>query len=489
MENNLMEKIVALAKRRGFIYPGSEIYGGLANTYDYGPMGVELMRNIKNTWWNHFVTQRDDMYGLESSILMSPKVWEASGHTASFTDVLIDCKNCKTRMRADHLIEDFLAENFKNPEIYKNPITFREDLGFKKTKELQQQKVEGLNTNQMDEIIQSLKIPCPKCKKFDWTKTRRFNLLFETKIGIVEDSQSLVYLRGEIAQGMFVNFKNVLDTQSPKLPFGLAQSGAAFRNEITLGKLIYRMLQFNLAEFEYFFDPETQDWNELFDYWKKEMWNWSTNILGIKEEDLRWRPHTDEERSHYSTRTEDIEYKFPWGFKELYGLAYRTDFDLKNHTEKSGVDLSYRDPYSNKKFIPHVIEPTFGMDRSLLVILMNAYTEEEKEGKTRTFLKINPRIAPYRAAVFPLLHNKPELIDKAKEVHKMLKSEMSTAWDDRGNIGKRYASQDEIGTPFCITVDFDTLTDGAVTVRDRDSARQERVKIEDLKRYLANKID
>lgn len=462
---NLMEKIVALSKRRGFVYPGSEIYGGLANTYDYGPMGVELLRNIKNAWWEHFVHARDDIFGLESSILMSPKVWEASGHTASFTDVLIDCKNCQTRMRADHLIEENASES--GEEV----------------------KVEGLSTEELDKIIQEKKIPCPKCKKFDWTKTRKFNLLFETKIGIVEDTQSLVYLRGEIAQGMFVNFKNVLDTQSPKLPFGLAQSGAAFRNEITLGKLIYRMLQFNLAEFEYFFDPETQDWNELFEYWKKEMWNWSTNILGIKEENLRWREHTEDERSHYSKRTEDIEYKFPWGFKELYGLAYRTDFDLKSHTEKSGVDLSYRDPATNKKFMPHVVEPTFGMDRSLLVVLMNAYTEEEKEGKVRTFLKINPRIAPFKAAVFPLLHNKPELIDKAQEIYKTLKKEMPVAWDSRGNIGKRYASQDEIGTPYCITVDFDTLNDGAVTVRDRDTAQQERVKIQDLKQYLINKID
>ena len=463
-KNDLMEKIVALSKRRGFIYPGSDIYGGLANTYDYGPMGVELMRNIKNAWWEHFVHERDDILGLESSIFMSPKVWEASGHTASFTDVLIDCKNCQTRTRADHLIEDFASTN--GEEI----------------------KVEGLSPEEMDRIIADRKIPCPKCKEFNWTKTRKFNLLFETKIGIVEDTQSLVYLRGEIAQGMFVNFKNVLDTQSPKLPFGLAQSGAAFRNEITLGKSIFRMLQFNLSEFEYFFDPETQDWNELFEYWKKEMWNWTTNVLGVKEGDLRWRSHTDEERSHYSTRTEDIEYKFPWGFKEMYGLAYRTDFDLKNHTEKSGVELSYRDPYTNKKFIPHVIEPTFGMDRSLMVVLMNGYTEEEKEGKVRTFLKINPRIAPYKAAIFPLLHNKPELVDKAQEVYKMLKKQMPVAWDSRGNIGKRYASQDEIGTPFCITVDFDTLTDRAVTVRDRDTATQERVKIDDLLSFIKEKV-
>lgn len=484
-KTNLMEKIVALSKRRGFIYPGSEIYGGLANTYDYGPMGVELMRNIKNAWWEHFVHARDDMMGLESSILMSPKVWEASGHTASFTDVLIDCKNCQARTRADHLVEDFIASN----KEARSSVVISDKISTKELDEaFESGKVEGWTPEKFDEFITLFKIKCPNCKEYDWTKTRKFNLLFETKIGIVEDTQSLVYLRGEIAQGMFVNFKNVLDTQSPKLPFGLAQSGAAFRNEITLGKSIFRMLQFNLSEFEYFFDPENQNWNELFEYWKKEMWNWTVNILGINESDLRWRAHTDEERSHYSTRTEDIEYKFPWGFKEMYGLAYRTDFDLKNHTEKSGVDLSYRDPFTNKKFIPHVIEPTFGMDRSLMVILMNAYTEEEKEGKVRTFLKINPRIAPFKAAVFPLLHNKPELMDKAQVVYKMIKKEMPAAWDARGNIGKRYASQDEIGTPFCITVDFDTLTDGAVTVRNRDTATQERIQIDNLLSFLKEKV-
>lgn len=467
MDNqNIMDKIVALSKRRGFIYPGSEIYGGLANTYDYGPMGVELMRNIKNAWWEHFVHQRDDIYGLDSSILMSPKVWEASGHTASFTDVLIDCKKCRSRTRADHLIEDHF--NKKGEEI----------------------KVEGKTVEELDSIIQEEKIKCPKCGNFDWTKARKFNLLFETKIGIVEDSQSLVYLRGEIAQGMFVNFKNVLDTQSPKLPFGLAQSGAAFRNEITLGKLIYRMLQFNLAEFEYFFDPESQDWNTLFEDFKKEMWNWSINILGIKEENLKWREHTPEERSHYSKRTEDIEYNFPWGFKELYGLAYRTDFDLKNHAEKSGANLNYRDSESGREFIPHVIEPTFGMDRSLLTVLIDSYREvEEGEGKTRIYLSLKPALAPYKAAVFPLLRNKPELISKAQEVYKALKKKMNIAWDDRGNIGKRYAAQDEIGTPFCITVDFDTLNDETVTVRDRDSATQERVKITELEDFLSKKIE
>jgi glycyl-tRNA synthetase len=464
MSNNLMEKIVSLAKRRGFIYPGSEIYGGLANTYDYGPMGVELMRNIKNAWWENFVHERDDIYGLDSSILMSPKVWEASGHTASFADVLIDCKNCKNRTRADHLIEDFFAE--KNEEI----------------------KVDGKTPKELDQIIKEKQIKCPKCKKYDWTTTRHFNQLFETKIGIVEDSKALVYLRGEIAQGMFVNFKNVLDSQSPKLPFGLAQSGVAFRNEITLGKSIYRMLQFNLSEFEYFFDPEKEDWEEMFEYWRREMWKWSTQVLGLREDNLRWREHTNDERSHYSKRTEDIEYQFPWGFKELYGLAYRTDFDLRNHTEKSGTDLSYRDPETNRKFIPHVVEPTFGMDRSLLAILIDGYREEVKDGKARVYLAIKPRIAPYKACISPLLGNKPELVDKAKGVYKDLKKNLNVAWDDRGNIGKRYASQDEIGTPWCVTVDFQTLEDDTITVRDRDTAKQERISVKELENYFSKNL-
>jgi glycyl-tRNA synthetase len=465
MSEKLMEKVVSLAKRRGFIYPGSEIYGGLANTYDYGPMGVELLRNIKNAWWEHFVHTRDDMLGLDSSILMSPKVWEASGHTASFADVLIDCKNCKNRMRADHLIEEYF-EN-KGEEI----------------------KVDGKSPRELDQIIKENKISCPKCKKFDWTPTRHFNQLFETKIGIVEDSKSLVYLRGEIAQGMFVNFKNVLDSQSPKLPFGLAQSGAAFRNEITMGKLIYRMLQFNLSEFEYFFDPEKENWEKMFEYWRSEMWKWSTEILGLREENLRWREHTDDERSHYSKRTEDVEYKFPWGFKELYGLAYRTDFDLRNHTEKSGADLSYRDPETNRKFIPHVIEPTFGMDRTLLCVLMDGYRSEEKDGKARVYLAIKPKIAPYKVCISPLLGNKSELAEKARDVYEDLKKEFNIAWDDRGNIGKRYAAQDEIGTPWCVTVDFQTLEDGTVTVRDRDTAGQERVTVTDLNTYFSKKLE
>lgn len=463
-----MQKIVSLCKRRGFVYPGSEIYGGLANTYDYGPLGAELLRNIKNTWWKRFVSEREDIYGLHSGIIMSPKVWEASGHTSSFTDVLVDCKKCQNRTRADHLIEHHF--NKKGKEI----------------------KVEGFKTEKLDELIEKEKIPCPQCSAFDWTPVRRFNLLFETRLGIVPENQSLAYLRGEIAQGMFTNFKQVLDSLSVKLPFGLAQSGAAFRNEITLGNFIFRTLQFNLAEFEYFFDPQKQKWEDLFEYWRGEMWNWSTKILGLKEKNLRWRAHTDEERSHYSKKTEDIEYNFPFGFKELYGLAYRTDFDLKNHMEKSGVDLRYSDPETGNKFIPRVIEPTFGMDRSFLTLLLDSYTEEEVKGEKRVVLKLPPALSPYQVAVFPLLANKPEMVKKAREVYDMLRPEFPTTWDERGNIGKRYYAQDEIGTPFCLTIDFESLEKDDLTIRHRDTMQQIRVKILDLedtiKKLLNDKI-
>jgi len=461
---DLMDKVIALSKRRGFVFQGSEIYGGLANTYDYGPLGVELLRNIKDLWWKTFVHSKENIYGLDSNILMNPKVWESSGHTASFNDVTLDCKNCNLRTRADHLIEDYFAD--KGEET----------------------KVEGLSSEEIEKIINKEKIKCPSCKKFEWSKPRKFNLLFETHVGIVSGEKSLAYLRGEIAQGMFVNFKNVLDSISPKLPFGLAQSGAAFRNEITLGKFIFRTLQFNLSEFEYFFDPEKEDWEKIFENWRKEMWIWATKILGLNEDNLRWRKHTDEERSHYSLKTEDVEYKFPFGFKELYGLAYRTDFDLKNHMEKSGVDLRYTDPENGNKFIPHVIEPTFGMDRSFMAVLVDAYFEDKKNGKERIVLRLKPELAPFKVAIFPLLANKKELVKKAREIYKNLSYKFNCAWDDRGNIGKRYFSQDEIGTPWCVTVDFDSLKDDSVTVRDRDTTKQERVSVDKLTDYFQNKL-
>lgn len=452
----LQQKIVSLCKRRGFVFPGSEIYGGLSNTYDFGPLGVLLLRNIRNSWWDFFVTRRANIFGLDTSILMNPKVWEASGHTANFTDVLIDCKNCKIRTRADHLVEDYFSSK-GDPRS-----------------------VEGLSPEELSKIIEDEKIPCPGCGEFSWTKTRRFNLLFETSVGIVDESQSTVYLRGEIAQGMFVNFKNVLDTMRPRLPFGIAQSGKAFRNEITLGNFIFRTLEFNLAEFEYFFNPTKDNWEALFDYWKEEMREWAMKI-GLEESTLSWRVHTDAERAHYSTRTEDLDFEFPFGVKELFGLAYRTDYDLKNHMERSGEDLRYTDPDTNEKITPHVIEPTFGLNRAFLAVLSAAFKEEEN----RTVLKLPNFLAPYRVAVFPLVRNKEDIVGKAREVFDMLVSEgLSVAYDDRGNIGKRYFAQDEIGTPYCVTVDYQTLEDDTVTVRDRDNMEQVRIDLSDLSFYF-----
>src|SRR3990170_4935991 len=450
---DLMEKITSLCKRRGFIFPGSEIYGGLANTYDYGPLGVELLRNIKNLWWNYFITTRGDIYGLDTNILMSPKVWEASGHVAHFAEVMIDCKDCQFRARGDYLVEEFYAGKDEK------------------------RSVEGYSAEEIEKIVNKERIPCPVCKKFNWTKPRMFNNLFETHIGIIPGEKSLAYLRGEIAQGMFVNFKNVLDSMSPRLPFGLAQSGAAFRNEITKGKLTFRTLQFNLSEFEYFFDPEKKNWEDEYNFWKGEIWSFATKIIGLNENKLRWREHTDKERAHYSKKTEDLDFEYPWGFKEMFAIAYRTDFDLKNHMEKSGVDLRYTDPQNpSRKFIPHVVEPTFGLNRIFLALLSESYVQD----KDRTYLNLPAKLAPFKVAVFPLLKNKPELVGKAKAVHEMLRKYWATDWDDRGNIGKRYLSQDEIGTPYCITIDYQTLEDGTVTLRDRNTTEQQRLSIEQL---------
>lgn len=440
-ENNLMEKIVALCKRRGFIYPGSDIYGGLANSWDYGPVGAELKNNIKQLWWKRFVQDKDNIVGIDASLIMNPKVWEASGHIQNFSDPLIECKKCHIRIREDHL------ENAEK---------------------------------------------CPESKngEHEWTSPKMFNLMFKTFIGPAEESANVAYFRPETAQAMFVNFKNVLDSNRVKLPFGIAQIGKAFRNEITPGNFIFRMREFEQMEIEYFIRPpkEDKDWQEVFENWHQEMRSWMEDDLGLDLNKVHELEVPDGERAHYSKRTIDFEYEFPFGVKELYGLAYRTDFDLKNHQQASGKDLSFRDAETNESFIPHVIEPTWGVDRSFLAVLVNSYVEEEKEGKVRIFLKLPKKLAPYKAAVFPLLHNKPELIDKAQEVYKMLKKEMTVAWDDRGNIGKRYASQDEIGTPYCITVDFDTLNDKAVTVRDRDTAKQERVQISELLSYIRDKV-
>jgi len=460
-----MDKIIALSKRRGFIYPGSEIYGGLANTYDYGPAGAELLRNIRNLWWDNFVHKREDVVGIDASIISHQEIWKASGHTAGFADALVDCKNCKLRMRADHLIEN-------NPS-------------FAKATEGKEEKVEGKSLEELEKIIKNNKdIVCPNCGKHDWSSVRKFNLLFPVNLGIVEGDQSLAYLRGETAQGMFVNFKNVVDSTRVKLPFGIAQLGKSFRNEITPGNSVFRTLEFEQGEIEYFFDPEESNWEKLFENWKNSMWDFVTKTLGVNKNNLRWREHGNEEKSFYSKKTEDLEYKFPFGFKELWGIAYRTDYDLKQHMKFSNKDLSIVDPQTGKKIMPHVIEPAVGINRMLLMVLSDSYVEE----KERIVLKLNPKLAPYKIAIFPLLANKPELVEKAKKIFKDLSSNFVTVYDGRGNIGKRYFAQDEIGTPFCITVDFDSLKDNTVTVRDRDTMKQERIKISELFTCLTNKL-
>ena len=455
-----LDQVVSLCKRRGFIFPGSEIYGGLANSWDYGHLGTELKNSIRDWWWDRFVTKRQDMVGLDAAIVMNPKVWEASGHVANFNDAMIDCKEFKGRFRADHLVED------KYPDV----------------------KVEGKTPEEITEIIKEKNIPCPKCgSKEKFTDARTFNLLFKTSLGAVsgEDKQD-VYLRGEIAQAMFVNFKNVINTSRKRVPFGIASIGKAFRNEITPGNFTFRTLEFDLMEFEYFIREE--EWEKQFDYWLAEEQNWLSEI-GIDKKNLRTREHTEDELSHYSKKTADIEYNTPFGWKELFGLAYRTDFDLKNHMEHSGEDLNFTDPDTKEKFIPHVIEPTFGLSRLTLIVLLEAYTEEELEnGDKRTVMKFNPRIAPVQVAILPLSKDE-RLIAKAQEVYDLLSKETNLRldFDITGSIGKRYRRQDEVGTPKCITIDFGTIGDDdnqckkdCVTMRDRDSLNQEEVGIADL---------
>lgn len=454
MSMDLLQKVSSLAKRKGFIYPSSEIYGGMANTYDYGPYGTELKENIKKLWWNRFIRSRSDIYGVDSSIIINPKVWEASGHVANFGDVMVEDTVNRKRYRADHIIEDFFAAKGQD------------DI-----------KVDGLSAEELNAIIEKEGIVSPDGNPLN--KARKFNLLFQTEIGIIEGEGSKTYLRGEIAQGLFINFKNIMDSVHPKLPFGIGQAGKAFRNEITKGQFTFRTLEFDLMEFEYFFDPEMQDWNELFEYWKKEMHEFALEV-GLDAEKLRWRPHEEFELSHYSKRTEDLEYKFPWGFKEMFGCAYRTDFDLANHAAASGQALVYTYP-DGKKVVPHVLEPTFGLSRLITVVLMDAYREEQLDnGEVRVYLDLAPTIAPVHVAVFPLV-KKPELQDLAKRIVEDLRAQgLVVEYDEAGSVGKRYRKQDEIGTPKCITVDFDSLEDRCVTVRDRNTTEQVRLKIEDL---------
>ena len=451
-----MDDIISLAKRRGFFYPSSEIYGGLANTWDFGHYGTLLKNNLRDLWWNFFVTSRRNMVGIEASIFLNPKVWEASGHVAGFTDAMLDCKNCKFRTRADHLIEEKL------------PGT----------------KVEGLPIEKLTEIIRNNKLKCPRCGSTDLTDVRRFNLLFETSIGIVEEAKSKAYLRGEIAQGIFLNYKNVLDTMRVQIPFGVAQVGKAFRNEITMGQAVFRTLEFDLMEFEYFI--REMEWEQTFSYWQEELKKFA-HMLGIDEKRLRWREHEEHERSHYSKRTADLEYEFPFGWKEMWAVAYRTDFDLSNHMKHSGVDLKYRDPVTGELFVPHVIEPTFGLSRLMLVIMHNAYRKEEVDGKQRVYLALDPKIAPIKAAIFPL--QKDEKLQKiATNLYNDLRHEFVVEYDNAGNIGKMYRRQDEIGTPFCITVDYQTVEDQTVTVRQRDSMKQERLALDNISAYIRQHI-
>jgi len=449
-----MEKITSLCKRRGFVFPCSEIYGGLSGIYSYGPYGAELKNNIKKLWWNKFVRQRDDIVGMDGPILLHPKVWEASGHTTGFNDAMVDCKKCKKRFRADHLVEETAGKDMEG------------DLGG------------------MTRVLKEQKIKCPNCGASEWTEVRNFNMMFKTQMNSLD--QEALYLRPETAGAIFTDFKNILDSMRVKIPFGIAQIGKAFRNEIVSGNFIFRLREFEQMEIEYFIDPEA-DWEKIFDYWLKQQEEFIL-ALGARKKDIRLYQHPKEKLSHYSKKTIDIEYKYPFGFKELYGLAYRTDFDLSQHSKYSNEKLEYFDEEKKKRFTPHVIEPTFGIDRSILVALVAAYTEEGSGKEKRIVMKLPKEIAPVQVAVFPLLRNKPELVKKAKDVYKELKVDFVCEFDNNGNIGKRYRRQDEIGTPYCLTIDFDSLKKDDVTVRDRDTMKQERIKIKELKNYLKDKF-
>ena len=458
MAEKTMDKVVALCKNRGFVYPGSEIYGGLANTWDYGPLGVLLKNNIKNAWLKKFVQESPYNVGLDSAILMNPQTWVASGHLGGFSDPLMDCKECKTRHRADNLIEDQAGEN-----------------------------TAGWTNDQLNEYIASHDIKCPNCGKKNFTSIRQFNLMFKTFQGVTEDSKAELYLRPETAQGIFVNFNNIQRTTRKKVPFGVGQVGKSFRNEITPGNFIFRVREFEQMELEFFCKPGTD--LEWFQYWRTYCKNFLLS-LGIKEENLRLRDHSPEELCFYSKATTDFEYKFPFGWGELWGIADRTDYDLTQHMKTSGKSLEYFDPETNEKYIPYVIEPSLGVERLFLTIVCEAYDEEEigegDKSDVRTVMHLHPALAPIKAAVLPLTK---KLKEPATELYTKLAKKFSVEYDEAGQIGKRYRRQDEIGTPFCITYDFDTLEDGCVTVRDRDSMAQERVKIDELVKYLEEKLE
>ncbi len=461
MENSMknMETVVTLAKGRGFIYPGSEIYGGLANSWDYGPLGVELKNNIKKAWWKKFVQECPYNVGLDSAIIMNPETWVASGHLGGFSDPLMDCKNCKTRHRADKLIEDYVAAN----GLSDNPA--------------------AMSDAEMSEYIKEHQIGCPDCGSHDFTDIRKFNLMFKTFQGVTEDSTSTLYLRPETAQGIFVNFKNIARTTRKKVPFGVAQIGKSFRNEITPGNFIFRTREFEQMELEFFCKPGTD--LEWFEFWRGYCRDWLLN-LGMDEKSLRLRDHDKDELCFYSKATTDFEFMFPFGWGELWGVADRTDYDLTQHANHSGESMEYFDPETNEKYIPYVIEPSLGADRVLLAFFCNAYDEEtDEKGDTRVVLRLHPALAPFKAAVLPL---SKKLSDKAMEVYSDLSKYFNIDFDDAGSIGKRYRREDEIGTPICITYDFDSLEDNCVTVRDRDTMEQKRIPISDLKAYIENAV-
>ena len=460
-----MTEVMALCKNRGFVFAGSEIYGGLSNSWDYGPLGVELKNNIKNAWWRRFVQQEPNNVGLDSAIIMNPKVWKASGHLDSFSDPLIDCKQCKTRHRADKLIEEWLFQEEKKGN--------KHEIG----------SVEAMSDEQMQNYIAENNIVCPNCGKCDFTPIRKFNLMFKTFIGVTEDNTNTVYLRPETAGGIFVNFKNVLRATRSKLPLGICQIGKAFRNEITPGNFIFRTREFEQMEMEFFCSPDSaMDWHK---YYRQQCFDFLVNI-GVQKDALRFRDHTPEELCFYSKATTDIEFKFPFGWGELWGIANRTNHDLTQHQKESGQDLSYTDPYTNENYIPYVVEPSVGVDRMLLAVLCSAYRVEKlDDNDERVVLGFNPKIAPIKVAVLPL---SKKLEEPAFELYKKLNENFRCEYDTTGSIGKRYRRQDEIGTPSCVTFDFDSLEDNAVTVRDRDTMQQERVKIDDLNAYLFKKI-
>ena len=462
MTNLTMDKIVALCNNRGFIFPGSDIYGGLANTWDYGPLGVEFKNNVKKAWWRKFVQESPYNVGMDCAILMNPETWVASGHVVSFNDPLMDCKSCKARFRADKLIEDYANEHGLT-DIHPD----------------------GWSNEKMSEYIAEQGIKCPECGKSDFTGIRKFNMMFKTFQGVNEDTASQIYLRPETAQGIFVNFKNVQRTTRRKLPFGIAQVGKSFRNEITPGNFTFRTREFEQMELEFFCEPGTE--MKWYEYWKDYCHKFLLS-LGMKEENIRLREHSKEELCHYSNGTTDIEFLFPFGWGELWGVASRTDYDLKAHQNHSGKSMEYMDPFTNEKFVPYCVEPSLGADRVALAFLCDAYDEETLEnGDVRSVLHLHPALAPYKAAILPLQKNK--LGDKAREVYELLAKHFMVDFDDSGAIGKRYRRQDEIGTPLCITIDFDTLEDETVTVRDRDTMAQVRMPIAELEGYIQKEID